>query len=87
MTELDSQTIQTELAKYKSATKDSPIFLLNDDRVVIGMIVDEDNHLHYVLRNVDKSCEVVDAESVSLLIVEDLRIVKSKTVTVTIEQS
>lgn len=87
MTELDSQTIQTELAKYKSAKKDSPIFRLNDDRVVIGMIVDEDNHLHYVLRNVDESCEVVEAESVSVLIVEDLRIVKSKTVTVTIEQN
>lgn len=87
MTELDTATATLELAKYTDPAADAPIFKLDDDRVVIGMIIDIDNHLHYVVRNVDTTCEVIEAESIAYKIVEDLRLPSPKTVTVKIEQS
>jgi len=64
MSNLSSNQIQAALQQHRDAARDVPVYLLADGRTVIGTVVDAGNHLHYVVRNPDRSCVVVDAETV-----------------------
>lgn len=64
MTELPQETRLATLEQYSDPAKDVAHYELSDGRIVIGTVVDTDNHLHYVIRNEDATCEIADAESV-----------------------
>lgn len=56
---MDTEAI---LTKHRNNPEDDDSLLLKDGRIVVGQEVDENNHLFYVIRDLDNNYVIEDAE-------------------------